>query len=106
VLQDGHPWQNARFDPVEYGGTTREHPMTDSTMILDPLESDLYHVADSAGTVILSNAQQRSDSLRTLRRRNHLLMCLHLTKDAGKIEDINRQLDALSLNTKDLIVRH
>jgi len=57
-------------------------------------------------TNILSNAQERSDSFLTLKRRNHLLMCLHLTKDAGKIEYINRQLDALSLNTKDLIVRH
>ena len=121
-------------------------------MILDPLASDLYPVADSAGTVswqqalmfafyygnqcseiivsfskeydvnrferidlgelnvwinnILSNAQQRSDSFLTLKRRNHLLMCLHLTKDAEQIDSINRQLDTLNLNTKDLIVRH
>jgi len=55
---------------------------------------------------ILSNAQQRSETRLTLRRRNHLLRCLHLTKDAEKIDSINRQLDALNLNTKDLIVRH
>jgi len=55
---------------------------------------------------ILSNAQQRSDSFLTLKRRNHLLMCLHLTKDAEQIDSINRQLDALNLNAKDLIVRH
>ena len=57
-------------------------------------------------TNILSNAQQRSDAFRTIKRRNHLIVCLHLTKDAEKIDSINRELDALSLNTKDLIVRH
>jgi len=57
-------------------------------------------------TNILSNAQQRSDAFRTLKRRNHLIMCLHLTKNVEQIDSINRQLDALSLNTKDLIVRH
>ena len=57
-------------------------------------------------TNILSNAQQRSDAFRTLSRRNHLLGCLHLTKNVEQIDSINRELDALSLNTKDLIVRH
>ena len=52
MLQDGHSATDARSDPVEYGGTTPKHqPMTDSTMILEPLASDLYPVPDSAGTV-------------------------------------------------------